>query len=119
MDLIKVNRDELLIKLQENLETHKKDVKEARKVWEKKAKKAYAKAAAKAEKGDFDYAPLAKLPKPESYVKSYEDAIARVGMDTRDELEIDDREFSAWVQDNWTWKGQFVANSSLYSTKFQ
>lgn len=115
MDTVLVNKDRLLDILQDNREVHHEEYKKAIKIWVKKARKAYAKAARKAEKGNFDYSPLSKLPMPKSYLQSYDDAIERVSLDTRQELELDSRTFSAWVQDNWNWRGDFIANSSMYT----
>lgn len=116
MDFIKVNRESLLEILKKNEAKHTDDFKEAMKVWTKKATKALAKAAKEAQDhGVIDVNPLAALPKPTNFVESYKDAIVRVEMDTREELELDDREFSAWIQDNWTWRGAFAASTSLYN----
>jgi hypothetical protein len=35
-------------------------------------------------------------------------------MEVRDEVEITAQEFQAWVQDNWSWRGRFMANSGTY-----
>ncbi len=115
MDNTRVNRTTLLQKLEENREKHKKDFIEAKTAWENQATKALQKAAKRAEKGKITLDPLGDLPKPQSYIESYDDAIARIEMDVRDEVELSDREFSAWVQDKWAWRGTFVANTSLYN----
>lgn len=116
MDTIHVNKQDLISKLRANREKHKKDFEESRKTWRKKCTKALKKAAKKAEeKGEIEQYPLADLPKPTSYLESYDDAIARVEADIRKELELDDREFAAWMQDKWNWRGQFVAQTSLYN----
>lgn len=117
MDVIRIDRNKLLETLRENRDRHEAEFKEARGKWVKKSAKALRKAAERAEKGDIEEHPLANLPKPVSYVKSYDDAIARVEYDTRSEIELDDREFSAWVQDDWNWRGQFVGTTSLYNNR--
>jgi hypothetical protein len=115
MDTIRINRQRLLETLEQNKAQHESDFAEAHKAWTKKATKALKKAAQKAEEeGVVEVHPLKDLPKPESYVKSYDDAIRRVEFDVRDEVELDDREFSAWVQDDWNWRGAFLANTGSY-----
>lgn len=115
MDKIRVNRATLLETLKRNQEEHKKQYEEAMEVWVKKSKKALRRAARLAEEsGEITQFPLEDLPKPQSYNKSYTDAIMRVEFDVRDEIELDDREFAAWVQDDWVWQGQFIANSTRY-----
>lgn len=116
METIKVNRVDLIAKIETNREKHEAEFNQAVEVWVKKATKALAKAAKKAEeKGWIDTDVLAGLPKPQSYLQSYEDALARLNMDVREEIELEDREFSAWVQDNWVWRGAFHANTSMYN----
>lgn len=117
MDKIKMDRDELLEKLVANRAKHKDEFEAGLKIWKKKATKALKKAATKAEKkGWIEIYPLSALPKPENYLSSYDDAIARVEADIRPELELDDREFSAWVQDNWNWRGAFAMNTQSYTS---
>lgn len=115
MDKITVSKTALLEKLSDNLELHQADYKAARKEWVKRCTKALKKAAKQAEEtGEIDTAPLQDLPKPVSFVKSYEDAIARLEMHLDTEVDLDDRQFAAWVQDNWDWRGAFIAQTSNY-----
>jgi hypothetical protein len=117
-DLVEMNREELLNDLRQNRSNHLEDVKKARKVWQKKATKALVKAAKKAqETGEINQYPTAELPMPTSYVKSYDDAIARVERDVRQTLFLDERTFAAWVLDNWSWSGGFVGTQSLYNAR--
>lgn len=115
MDTIRINRDKLLTTLQENRDKHRAEFETALAVWTEEAAGALRKAADNAAKGDVNVNPLADLPKPQNYLKSYNDAITRLEYEVRDEIELDDREFSAWVQDDWNWRGQFVGTTSLYN----
>jgi hypothetical protein len=110
-----MNRTELLEQLRDNQTKHAADYREAMVVWKKKAAKALAKAAKKAEKGKITLNPLQDLPKPVQFMEEYDDAIARVMVDTREELELDDHQFRQWVQDKWVWQHQFAASTSLYN----
>ena len=116
MDTIRVDREEALQILEQNREKHEKQYKKDIETWVKKSTKALAKAAKKAkEEGWIDRDVLSDLPKPQSYLNSYDSAIARLKADVRDEIELDDREFAAWYEDNWAWRGAFVATSSIYN----
>jgi uncharacterized membrane protein len=116
MDTIKVHRMEVLAVVKENRKNHIKEFNQALKEWKKSCKKALKKALERAEKDGFiDLGVFTDLPKPVSYEKSYDNAIARLEMDVREEIELEDREFSAWVQDDWNWRGAFVASTSLYN----
>lgn len=117
MDIIRINREKLLAVLDANRTTHKAEFEEAHAAWREAATAALQFAAKQAaEGGEVDTAPLRDLPKPISYVKSYDDAITRLEYDTRPEIELADREFSAWVQDDWNWRGQFAGTTSLYNS---
>ena len=115
-DVIFVQRDKLLEKLKENREKHKTEFEEASTKWREEATEALRKAADDAEAGkEIDLYPLNKLPKPVSYIGSYDEAILRVEMETRDELVLTEKQFAAWANDNWQWRDAFVGTTSLYN----
>jgi hypothetical protein len=119
VDFTKVNRTDLLEKLKENRDKHKKEYLSARKKWRKKATKALKKAYEKAEesKGEqIDEYPLSGLPKPTHYLKSYDVMIARLTAEVEPTVELSDRDFQAYWMDEWTWTQQFVAATSLYNS---
>jgi lysyl-tRNA synthetase class I len=113
-----VNRDELLEVLKENREKHIAEYKSARKIWLKKAIKELRKVAKRAEQtktlNNKSFMPLGELPKPISYVHSYDTMIARLEAEVKPTVELDDREFQSYWLDNWDWSGQFVGTTSLY-----
>jgi hypothetical protein len=112
----KIKVSVLLEKLKANREAHKAEYEEAHATWKKKATKALAKAAKQAEeKGVITIMPLSDLPKPSHYLASYDSVIARLEMEVEDTVEVDEREFEAWVQNNWSWRGAFMAGTSLYN----
>lgn len=116
MDYTKTNKTELLAKLRENREAHKNEYEDAHATWKKEAAKALKQAAKRAADEDvITLLPLADLPKPKQYLASYDSIIARLEMEVDETVEVDSREFEAWVLNNWTWKGDFVAGTSLYN----
>lgn len=118
METIKIDRDQLLDVLQENREKHRVEYEKAHKAWAKKIGKVMTKAEEMddpAEGWKYLQKKMGELPKPVQYVKQYQSAIRKVEMDVRDEIELNDREFAAWVEDDWSWKGAFVAQTSLYN----
>lgn len=116
MNTTKVKKDELLAKLKENRDHHKSEFEKAKATWKKRAAKALAKAAKKAaDDGVIDMMPLRDLPKPKHYLDSYDLQIARLEYEVEDVVELTDREFQAWVLDDWDWQGAFAAGTSLYN----
>lgn len=116
-----VNTSELLEVLQENRKKHISEYKKARKTWLKQAVKQLRKVADKAEQdkklNNDSFAPLQSLPKPVSYVRSYDVMIARLEAEVNERVELDERDFNAYWLDNWDWSGQFVGTTSLYNSR--
>lgn len=122
MQDVQINRQDLLAVLKDNRAKHKAEYEEAHAKWEEKAldrltkwlkttEKELDKVSKKIAKGkvltqplhEVDKYPLAKLPEPQSYEKDYNNAIAQVEMDSRDEITLDINTFRQWVQDEWAW----------------
>jgi hypothetical protein len=115
MNTIPVKRDELLAKLEENKTKHNTDFETALAEWVRACTAALEKAAETAVgEGRITENPLKDLPKPRRFSKEYEDAIERVTWFQGETVELDDRQFAAWVQDNWDWTHGWVANSTQY-----
>lgn len=58
-----------------------------------------------------------KITQPESHLDSYDELIAQLEWETRDEIELSARDFSRYVLDKWEWKGEFdlqLASSAGY-----
>lgn len=121
MKLTKVNTQELLEKQKENRVKHVAEYKKARKTWLKKAIKELRKVADRAEKtktlNSKSFMPLAELPKPVSYAKSYDTMIARLEAEVEPTVELDEREFQAYWLDQWDWSPGFVGTTSLYNSQ--
>lgn len=116
MDFTKVKKSDLLETLRNNRAAHEKEFKSAKKTWLREAKKALRKAADNAENNDkIDFSPLSELPKPTHYLDSYDVMISRLEFEVEDEVELDEREFKAYVLDDWNWKNQFVGTTSIYN----
>ena len=58
---------------------------------------------------------MEKLPKPRTYAKEYETAIAMLEWTVDDVIELDSSQFQNFVLDDWSWKKQFSDSNTLYS----
>jgi hypothetical protein len=121
MDFTNIERDKLLTKLRENRETHSNEYIKARKKWRAEVKKKYvALARAVRETKDEDSfpddvaTPLKELPKPQQFLNSYDLAIARLEVEVRDVVELDERDFQRYWLNDWEWRGQFAASTQNY-----
>jgi hypothetical protein len=52
---------------------------------------------------------------PTDQTKDYDRVIAMLNASVGDTIELNEQDFSHYVQDNWEWKKQFIASSSNYT----
>jgi len=57
---------------------------------------------------------LERLKKPTSYLLDYDRAIKMIELHVEDYIEIDDKEFSILVLDEWGWKSEFYEFNRAY-----
>jgi len=121
-----VDVQELQGTLAANLETHKKEFREAWLGYEDARKHAIAKIAEVATDCDHTiegrkkihdaYAALSRLDKPQDHSKDYEQAIKVMRWERRKEIELSINDFECYVEDNWGWTGSFKMSHSNYSS---
>ena len=58
-----------------------------------------------------------RLPEPRNMTESYDRALQMLEMETRDEIELSEQEFQQFVQDDWTWKREFVSTAASYGVR--
>lgn len=57
------------------------------------------------------------LAKPESHQGDYERVIRMLGMCVHDVITISETQFRQYVQDEWSWSGQFKGVSASYNAR--
>ncbi len=116
---VKVKRDELLKILHINLEAHKKAHQEAVKGWELEVVSACEQLIATAEEGKLkDLKPIFKHgARPASHAKEYERVSAMLRHHTEEDIELDERNFDQYVNDNWEWKEQWSTSNAGYRSR--
>lgn len=117
METTKMKVETLLDILQENRTKHEKEYKSAKKEWQKRCTKALRKALKKAESGDrvIELKLFSELPRPQHYLREYDRVIRRLDLEVEDIVELDEREFEAWVMDEWVWHGAFAGATQMYN----
>ena len=55
-----------------------------------------------------------RLPEPRDMTDTYDRALQMLEMETREEIELSEQEFQQFVQDDWSWKREFVSTASTY-----
>lgn len=112
---ITVNKNELLDKLQNNLEEHRTGVEKAQVNYRRKVLDELERRLLDAKDGKpLDVSVFARMPVPRSYAAEYEQAIEELAWHTGEEIELSSRDFRRYVLDQWEWQGQFIASNSAY-----
>ena len=114
-----VEKKKLLEALKENREKHQKDYDEALENWAGTARIQLADELDDLKNCPEDASLFFDLPKPESYVKDYDRAIAMVEMDVRDTLEMSEMDFRQFVLDEWGWKESFDNITKVYNSRMK
>lgn len=113
MKTVKVNKAELLEKVQSNRDAHVAEYEQAMIVYRQKAVAALKDAAEKAETGG-EIKLRFELVEPVSQVKEYDRAIAMLTMSVDNEIELGQVEFNQFVMDDWQWSAATKFANSRY-----
>jgi hypothetical protein len=117
MNSVKMNRYELLTIVKQNATKHVADYDEAvadYKVGVLKVAKANLKIANTSDLEKFTFQKMP--PAPMNYADNYNRAIRMLELSVEEIIEVEEHIFNQLVLDEWGWKQQFVAQSSLYKS---
>lgn len=114
MNEIIVDKKKLIDILKTNREAHRKVFEEALEGWKIAATKEIERLAAEAKAGKLKNAYLS-LPRPDDHTPDYDRAIQMLELDISSTVELDEHEFSQYVQDDWGWKHQWAVANTMYA----
>lgn len=120
MEEITVNKDELIKRLEENLDKHKKEYQEAVEDYTIAALKAMESKAEDLKSGrpielDFyDRVAGCDIRPPEDHTKDYEVALDMLQWHNEPTITIAIDKFQCFVRDDWQWKKNFAVMSANY-----
>lgn len=116
MDDVKLNKDELIEKIRENMETHQATYEAAIEEFNRQQVELLEDMVAKARAGKpFDRLALSRLPVPENHMEDYRRALALLEMEVRKEIKLGPHEFNRYVLDEWEWTRNFAVNTASYA----
>ncbi len=113
MKSVKINKQELLKTLHENLVKHRVDVKAAFEGYNRESQKALKKNLKALKNNSKHIVNFSEIP-PESHAEDYERAIAMLSMSVDEEIVLDMDDFRNFVEDNWNWKRAWIMTNSKY-----
>lgn len=112
--LIRVRKEQLLLKLQENRDAHRELFLKAQEGYKKRAVQELEAALARAKNGSAEQV-YVHLPFPEDHTKDYDHIIAMVEMSVDDLFELNQNDFASYVLDDWAWKANFTQSIMAYT----
>lgn len=117
MQEVTVSKDELIETLTQNQKTHQADFEIAWEAFRTKAEENLSRIL-----DDLKHAPRGGvlnlhvgLEAPQNHTEDYERAIAMCQWEQRDEVTLQEHEFTQYVQDKWGWKRGFETANMMYT----
>lgn len=112
---IKAKKDEILVILEKNLESHAKMVAEAREGYVKRAQTELEKRLGQIKEGKT-VALSFHLKVPKDYSSVYRTTIGMLRAHTGTEIELSATEYRQLVEDEWDWTREFAGSNAVYSS---
>lgn len=113
---IAVDRTTLIEKLRENRETHRSIFEEALTGYQEKAlEELESKIEAIRSNGRKPISLFIHLPAPEDHTDDYDRVIGLLEWGVDDVVNLDDKEYANYVNDDWNWKQNWLISNSAYS----
>jgi hypothetical protein len=120
MNAIKMKRLELLTIVLANKEKHVAEYQESVEDYKKLVLQITTNNLKAAKTGDLVQFQKIKAmpPQPVTYEDSYKRAIRMLELSVEDIIEVEEEVFNQLVLDEWQWKRNFMANSTIYKSGF-
>lgn len=113
METIRVNKADLLTKLQTNRQEHREIFKKAQAAYREQMIEELDRALREARQGGKIVRGFT-LPVPEDHTDDFDTAIEMLGWELEDEVELGLHEFKQYVQNEWGWQRSFHSNTVSY-----
>lgn len=116
MQTVKVKREELLTKVQENRKSHRDLFEKAQEVYREEMISELDRMLEDA-KRHLKIRRSVSLPEPEDHTKDYDRIITMLVMSVDPVIELDQATFAMYVMDQWQWSASFAANTISYTSR--
>ena len=111
---VTVDKAQLIGKVQNNRDDHRKIFEEAVEGYKKEGVRLLEEHIERIKKGKLERV-YVSLPEPEDHTSDYDRVLKMLEMHTGHEVTIDEDSFASYVMDDWSWKRQFLQTNSAYS----
>lgn len=116
MKSIQVQKTRVLEVLRNNRVKHRDIFLEACEGYRKKATEELDKLLSEIKQGRLPVISIV-LPLPEDHTREYDRAIGMLEMSMTDIVELTEEDYKRYVQDDWTWKRQFLMRNTAYGSR--
>jgi len=110
-----IGKEKLMEIIQENRDKHRSVFLEAIDGYRLEAIKRLERMIEKIKKGKTIDQYL-RLPVPTDNTNDYDRVLKMMELDTRDEINLNEEEFAQYVLDDWSWKREWIATASNYTS---
>jgi hypothetical protein len=114
MKTVTVAKEQLLLKLQENMKIHVEEYNEMIEVYMRMAIEKTEKLLVELNNDNKDVSLDLDLTKPRNNVKDYKDAIEVLGWEVNSNVELSEREFKQYIKDDWDFTRSFAISKAAY-----
>ena len=116
MNKVTVEKYALIKVLEANRKEHQGKFLEAQKVYKRRVIQELQEQLDRACRGD-KVSHYINLPMPENHIEDYDTVLKMLDMEVLDMVELTQREFKCFVEDEWDWVRSFAENSLSYLAK--
>jgi hypothetical protein len=114
MENIKVNKGKLMDTMARNREQHRQQFLDAQVIYRERAIEELDRRLQRARDGKKIWDLHFNLPQPRDYTDAYDTAIEMLTWEVGEEIELSERDFQRFVQNNWEWAQAFASSTQAY-----
>lgn len=115
MTEVRLSKEDVLVALSNNRDSHREKFIEAMEGYKEEAIKTLEKHISQIKENDPQRIVLT-LPLPEDHTDDYDRAIDMLQWSLDDEVVLNNREFQTYIQDDWGWKQEFESTYAMYTS---
>ena len=114
MKSVRIDRDDLLSKVQQNADNHKAEFDQAFEGFRRKMRERLEEHLVMLGRGETPPITIG-LVVPRDHSDDYQQVISMLTLSVDDVIELEHHEFAQYVMDDWGWKPEHMTTSALYS----
>ena len=114
MRTVRLDRDELVARVQENRDQHRSVFEKALEGYRERWIEELERRLRHVRRGR-NINQYFSLPEPEDHTDDYDRVLTMARMSVDEVIELNEDEFAMYVMDQWSWKGNFTHTTAMYT----